>query len=842
VIFADFETRSVIDVTELGATRYAMDPSTQVLCLCWSFDDDADVFLWHRAHQEDGKEPWCQKTRRPDELIERIRSGETFEAHNAGFEFAIWNEVLTREFPEFDVKLKLEQMRCSAAKASCLSLPRALGDALKAAGAPTEFHKMADGRRLINKLSKPRYRILHMDEEKWLTWVRFEISDLYDEGDDFDLETMYSMTGALSKSQRGSIRQMTQRFFLEPGHAETLMPGVYRWTDNPPPPAERDIERPAPAERIAYFDESEEDHRKNWEYCAQDVRGERWLSKWCPEMTERELDYWRMDQRMNIRGVKLDVAGVEAANELVKQEVKRLNAEMVQITEGAVQGGGKRVAWRNWANKQLTDLSGGYLANTKADTLSFALYGVPIKAGDQAREAAKPAQDEKWGMWGDAALPLRRSMEICLEVNKPSVSKFKRMTQAVCPDGRVHDIMLYNGADRTGRWAGKGIQPHNFVRGYMVEMPEIWGELLSVETDFEFLEAITGGDKALHVLAKACRGALVASDGYELYAADFNAIEARKLAWLSGCVAMLNSFAPGATTDLYCQMASAIYRREITKKDKSERNLGKKAILGLGYAMGWEKFQSTVWMDEGIWLPDEFCQGVVKIYRKEMYPEVPALWKASNDAAINAVVEGGEWSCGGDEMGIGSVQYFVEGRFLHCRLPSGRLLAYLDPEVHHRITWTFKAKNERGTPTVVRFPAKPGVAFNRVRYHAEKLAEKQRKTLTNDPPENFSQPHLSFMGRNIVTKKWQRCGAHGGVLVENYDQASSRDLLAEAMYRVDQRDPFRLLLSIHDEVIAEAPIGTCKVKEFEDIMAEGPKWAPGMPIAAEGWIGPRLRK
>jgi hypothetical protein len=1115
LIFADFETRSVIDVTKLGATRYAMDPSTQVLCLCWSFDDDADVFLWHRAHQEDGKEPWCQKTRRPDELIERIRSGETFEAHNAGFEFAIWNEVLTREFPEFDVKLKLEQMRCSAAKASCLSLPRALGDALKAVGAPTEFHKMADGRRLINKLSKPRYHLLHMDEEKWLAWARFEISDLYDEGDDFDLETMYSMTGALSKSQRDSIRRMMQRFFLEPGHAETLMPGVYRWTDNPPPPAERDIERPAPAERVAYFDEGEEDHRKNWEYCAQDVRGERWLSKWCPEMTERELEYWRMDQRMNMRGVKLDVAGVEAANELVEQEVKRLNAEMMQITEGAVQGGGKRVAWRNWANKQLTNLNGGYLADTKADTLSFALYGVPIKAGDQAREAAKPAQDEKWGMWGDAALPLKRSMEICLEVNKPSVSKFKRMAQAVCPDGRVHDIMLYMGAERTGRWAGKGIQPHNFVRGYMVEMPEIWGELLSAETDFEFLEAITGGDKALHVLAKACRGALVASDGYELYAADFNAIEARKLAWLSGCVAMLNSFAPGATTDLYCQMASAIYRREITKKDKSERNLGKRAILGLGYchaadtliltqrgwvridmvrdmdmlwdghewvrhrglicngekyvmnlgdtfptmdhpvwcgeqfhpaekvvadadlnrrvleagveilplqdmssvpamasdvswlnataerrsiksiwqiiaqvaqlaakvarnvrrrirptnqqcptpsleacgltdspqqsadatilathtsnimakgvsksalsgtkiaplsfgifrlfrggmiqilkwiertmigimsratfaarsgvsnastragqkekvydltntgprhrytiltrdgpmlvhnSMGWEKFQSTVWMDEGIWLPDEFCQDVVKIYRKEMYPEVPALWKASNGAAINAVVEGGEWSCGGDKMGIGSVQYFVEGRFLHCRLPSGRLLAYLDPEVHHRITWTFKAKNERSTPTVVRFPAKPGVAFNRVRYHAEKLAEKQCKTLTNDPPENFSQPHLSFMGRNIVTKKWQRCGAHGGVLVENYDQASSRDLLAEAMHRVDERDPFRLLLSIHDEVIAEAPIGTCKVKEFEDIMAEVPKWASGMPISAEGWIGPRLRK
>jgi DNA polymerase len=98
------------------------------------------------------------------------------------------------------------------------------------------------------------------------------------------------------------------------------------------------------------------------------------------------------------------------------------------------------------------------------------------------------------------------------------------------------------------------------------------------------------------------------------------------------------------------------------------------------------------------------------------------------------------------------------------------------------------------------------------------------------------------MGRNTYTKQWMRCGTHGGSLVENYDQASSRDLLAEAMFRVDEMPEFDLLLSIHDEVIAEAVIGTCMVNEFEHIMSVVPKWACGMPIAAEGWIGPRLRK
>jgi len=267
-------------------------------------------------------------------------------------------------------------------------------------------------------------------------------------------------------------------------------------------------------------------------------------------------------------------------------------------------------------------------------------------------------------------------------------------------------------------------------------------------------------------------------------------------------------------------------------------------ILGLGYAMGWEKFQATVYADEGIWLEDEFCQMIVKTYRKDMYPEIPALWANTNKAAIGAVQEGGEWHVGGDDLGVGSVSYFVseDRNFLHCRLPSGRLLAYLYPEVHTRVNYRFSALNERGRPTTVMFPAKKNVPMNRVRYHAEKLAEKQHKKLLDDQPESFLSPHLSFMGRDMFTRQWKRLGTHGGTLVENYDQASSRDLLAEAMLRVDQDERFGLLLSIHDEVIAEAPIGTCSLKEFEDMMAEVPQWAPGMPISAEGWIGPRLRK
>ncbi len=750
MITIDFEGRSAADLIRWGQRRYALDESTQALCLCWQYDEvpiDGPVHLWHRGH------PWIEKSEPDEELIRRIRDGEPVEAHNAGFEFNFWNEAFTREFPEWDVKLKLEQMFCSAAKASCMSLPRGLEDAVKAVG--LEHHKIADGKRLINKLSKPMVR-------------------------------------------RGKNK----------------------------------------GDGVIIFCEEEDEHRKNWVYCKGDVRAERGLSNFCPEMTEQERRYWLMDQRMNLRGITLDREAANEALGLAALEAERLNDELCRITGGQVIKGSQRKVLLGWANGKLVELGQEELANTKADTLSFALDGVPTKAGDEAREAAEGPSKEKWDELGEEGARVSRALRICMEVNRSSVAKYKRMKQSVCPDGKLHDIMLYNGADRTGRWSGKGVQPHNFVRGYSKDMGDAWDDILTL--DRELITMVWG--EPMVCLAKACRGALIASKGKELYAADFNAIEARKLAWLSGCASMLAMFVPGS--DIYCDMASGIYGRLITKADKSERNLGKKAILGLGYAMGWEKFQATVWNDEGIWLDDEFCQMVVKVYRKDKYPEVPALWRDTNNAAIKAVTEGGEHFCGGDEFGIGAVSYFMSAdrNFLHCRLPSGRLLAYLYPRVNMRVTYRFAALNARGRPTTVNFPAKKSVPQHRVRWHAEKMAEKQFKTLLPDPPESFVSPHLSFMGRDTYTKQWKRCGTHGGSLVENYDQASSRDLLAEAMLRVDELPEFDLLLSIHDEVIAEAAIGTCAVKEFEAIMSEVPIWAPNMPITAEGWIGPRLRK
>src|ERR1035437_2826691 len=638
MITLDFETRSVADLIRLGQRRYALDASTQVLCLAWSYDQEETVHLWHRGHKEHkAPEPWCKASPRPDELFERIRDGEPVEAHNAGFEFNIWNECFLKDFPDDDkfVKLTLEQLHCSAAKASCLSLPRSLEGAIDALGLPDK--KIADGKRLIHKLSKPNSRRPYprtprlAPESHTSRMPAAGMSITLSELSECDITTAARSQAALKKrlgrplleNERGNTQNKLTRAVDE---------GVLEY--DTPPWCEEQIE-----------------HERNWAYCQQDVVAERGLSNFCPEMTPSEREYWMMDFHMNLRGIALDIPAALTAFDYAAEETKRLNAKLKTLTGGNVEKGSQRVVLLKWANEKLVEFGAEPLANTKADTLSFALDGVPTKAGDEAREAAFDDSRAKWEGFGQEGEYVEQALRICMEVNRSSVAKYKRMLQSVCNvkelnslpglDGRpgllhgddcLHDIMLFNGADRTGRRSGKGVQPHNFVRGYgggykgltsdgFDEMGDAWNDILHLDHD---LITVMWGEPMI-MLAKACRGALIASPGKELYAADFNAIEARKLAWLSGCASMLAKFVPGQ--DIYCDMASGIYGRLITKLDKIERNLGKKAILGLGYPMGWEKFQTTVYLDEGIWLDDEFCQMVVKIYRKDKYPEVPALWR-----------------------------------------------------------------------------------------------------------------------------------------------------------------------------------------------------------------------
>jgi DNA polymerase len=255
--------------------------------------------------------------------------------------------------------------------------------------------------------------------------------------------------------------------------------------------------------------------------------------------------------------------------------------------------------------------------------------------------------------------------------------------------------------------------------------------------------------------------------------------------WLASEEEALGVFERGE--DIYCVMATAIYGYPCYKDTHpAERAMGKIAVLGLGYQMGWRKFKEQC-ANAGVDISDEFAQQVVDAYRAKFW-RIRDMWRQQEDSAIEAVRHPGL------RVECGAVTWVQEGRFLFCELPSGRRLAYPDPEVRMKMT-----------------------------------------------PWDELRPALTFMG---VDKNfnWSRQQTYGGMLVENITQAVARDLMAYGLLQCARSGLYVPILTVHDELIAEAKRHTGNVHEFERLMASVPGWAVGCPVVAEGWTGLRYRK
>jgi hypothetical protein len=403
-------------------------------------------------------------------------------------------------------------------------------------------------------------------------------------------------------------------------------------------------------------------------------------------------------------------------------------------------------------------------------------------------------------------------------------------------------LMRANSAVVVSGNSGKGVQPHNFIRGYQEIMMEVCEDIL--RADPELLRLLYNGS-VLEVLSKATRGALVATKGKRLMVADFAAIEARVLLWLAIAMDALEVFYRGE--DIYLDMASAIFKYLCTNKDDFpfERKVGKAAILGLGYQMGWEKFEDECRNKNGITDQEpQFFKDVVKVYREERFPQVKSFWYDMNEAAIEAVKRyDPKVSAKGPRIECRRITWFMWGQFLHMELPSGRLLSYFRPIIKVRVSYQFPAINERGHSCSVMVSGPADMTESQARRKALANAKIAAKTLVpNGTPKVFKNETLTFMHENSKTRQWERKETYGGELVENATQATARDLMAEAMLRVDQHPNYDLLLSVHDEVIAESDEDKGSTKELEELMAQLPPWAEGCPVNAEGWSGYRYRK
>jgi DNA polymerase len=460
----------------------------------------------------------------------------------------------------------------------------------------------------------------------------------------------------------------------------------------------------------------------------------------------------------------------------------RLDRPLAQAAKSMADGVAKK------ANQQIEELTDGEVTSvTKLKSLRAWMAA-------QGREVETLRKADVTKLLDDDTLPanIREALELRAETGKSSVKKIEAMLRAVCHDDMLRGLLLYWGAG-TGRWAGRLVQPQNFPArsAHMPEWhdPEDWvDDIMHARVDSVELYA-----PALEVVALQLRSMLTALPGRTLVAADYSAIEARVIAWLCGEEWRMEVFRTHGK--IYEASASQMFKVPFETIKKGEANYslrqkGKVAELALGFQGGKNALITMGAYDMG--LADEELPDIVKLWRAAS-PSIVMGWKDLETAAKEAVRYKGRVT-----EALGSrIRFKCSGGFLWLKLPSGRRLAYCQPKL-------------------VEKPAP---------WDADKTVWS-----------------LEAWSVNSKTKQWSKRGLYGGLLMENVVQATARDLMADAMLRLEAGGKYLPLLSVHDEVITETTDDVRDACELETIMSLTPDWADGCPVTASGWAGLRYRK
>lgn len=614
----------------------------------------------------------------------------TVVSHNAPFERAMW----WGKMDEYSVPLI--NWEDTAARAAMCGLPRSLDGVTKALD--LAHTKDDEGYRLMLQMCKPK----RLSKKELLALA----AELGLPAEQAEAEMKFILDRLkVDPEAPGYLRQDYRRF--------------YKWKED-----EVSLQRLA-------------------EYCKADVMAEYELDKVLPTMPAQERRVWELDQKINDRGIKVDVAAARNAIALIAKHEDALTQELQALTGGAVKTAKQSAALAQYLG------SGNVTKQTILDTLLT--EEDPVK---------------------------RRVMEIRQSLGQSSVAKFQALLQATGSDGRMRGMFMYHGA-ATGRWSGKGFQPQNLPRGNAARFENPDDIIAAMELRDPAIVDIIWGDP-IEAAANCLRGMLVAEAGKSFAAADFASIEGRGLAWVAGEEHVLQGYREGL--DPYKVDAAAIYRVAYKEITKPQRQVGKTANLACGY-MGGVAAMKRFGADR-MGLSDEELQDIVTKWRTGR-PATVQLWKDLDDAAMRAV----QFKTVAETHGI---RFGIKGPYLCMKLPSGRLLRYYAPRIENVVT-----------------------------------------------PWGGTRDAVTVMTVNSMTKQWVRRPMHGGLWTENLIQALCRDLLAEAMLRLDERG-FDIVMHVHDEVVVERH-DPCVV-ELETFMSEVPTWAAGFPISAAGWKGQRFKK
>lgn len=766
-VHMDFETASATDLTKSGVYRYAECPTTRIWCMSWSMGH-GPVSRWYppRFNME---YPGLVSDN-PGPLLNHIAAGGLMVNHNAGFERRMWRWAREVGGCPHWPELKIEQQRCTLARAAAMALPQGLDELGVVLGLAER--KDREGSLLMKRMAKPR--------------------------------SVYN--------------------------------NQYTWWD------------------------SEENLERLGSYCDQDVRAERDADEFLPQLSPYELELWFLDQRINDRGVYVDEGSVNRAVDVVLEAKRRADGLMRELTGGVVKKcteGAKLAAWINARGINCTTVKKGV-----QDDLIF----IATVSGDEL---------------------VKKVIELRRASMKTSTSKYAAMLRCICDDGGLRGLLAYHGA-RPGRWAGRLVQPQNFPRvdadvdATLVEFVTAMLSIAQSITDTcDAIEMV--GFNVMDGLSKSLRGMIKAHEGNKLVGGDFSNIEGRINAWCANETWKLEAFAAydwimgddaegkpiRAGDDLYYIGASGLTGKTIAQITKFERqSLGKIPELALGYQGGVNAFITMgdtynvkTWdliapvratTDAALWdkvaktygrahdkcdLPVEDWTAVKLIVQKwrAKQPNIVQSWWDLNDAAVEAVLQPGTPVSVYD----GKCSYLCIGEWLYCQLPSKRVIVYCQPSVRQTTELMVKI-GDVWTPH-----EQLGLGFIDT-YGIDIWEQDLKKIKAELEYYGFecwikSKRTVWFWGIDSKTRQWTERYLYGGLQCENIVQAIARCVMDHAMFRAE-RAGYELILTVHDELLAEVAQRFGSAEDFERIMSVRPDWIKDMPLAAVAWEDERYVK
>ena len=531
MLWLDFETRSRCDLPKHGVYNYAQDPSTEVLCMSYAFDDE-DVQTWTPS------QPFPHWVADHKGLIS---------AHNAAFERLIFWYVL-------QINFKLEQFVCTAAQARANCAPGSLEDVGRFAGA------------------------------------------------------------SMKKDHRGA--QLIRLLCIPPFKEDPALM----------------------AEMVAY--------------CEQDVRAMRSISKALRPLSADELADYHVNERINDRGVLVDVPLCNAAVKFASDELVEIEQIVAEVTEGEITSV-RSPKMRQWVIDRV-----GPQALKLMET---------YKDGKKKYSIDKTVRANLLAMENPDEIPpaVAEVIQCADDLWASSVAKFSRLASlADVEDHRVRGAFVFAGGSATGRASSYGAQVHNFTRKCAKSPEDVRAAMVrghSIVPQF--------GKRVTDVLKGMLRPALIPAKGKSLVVADWSSIEARATPWLSNCPAgerKLAIFANGE--DVYKVNAAATFGVAVADVDDRQRQIGKVQELACGFAGGIGAF-AAMGRAYGVNLPESEAKRMVDAWRRANPWSVP-YWQSLEEAYTRAMRNKGH------EFSVGRVTYMYDGQHLWYALPSGRVLCY----------------------------------------------------------------------------------------------------------------------------------------------------------------------